>query len=208
MIKLNLGDSREVPGGWIFVDYALSSRIARLPILGWISKSLKIFKNERPSNLFIHDLTKPLPWADNSVDIIYSSHCLEHLKREDGLNLLKECSRILKSGGIIRIVVPDFRYIVDNYLEGKINSLDFIEVLHVLHYDGSSLINKFYSFFFSYPHKAMYDHDTLIKIFEGIKLTPIEKKYNDSQIPDIHNVEIKDRCDNAVILEAIKSPIN
>ena len=59
MIKLNLGDSRKVPEGWIFIDYSLASRIASIPILGWIFKHLKIFNNERPSNLFIHDLTKP-----------------------------------------------------------------------------------------------------------------------------------------------------
>tara|TARA_Y100001958_G_scaffold141725_1_gene117352 strand:- start:419 stop:1099 length:681 start_codon:yes stop_codon:yes gene_type:complete len=207
MIKLNLGDSRKVPKGWIFIDYSLASRIASIPILGWIVKHLKIFNNERPSNLFIHDLTKPLPWPDNSVDIIYSSHCIEHLNKDDGFNLLKECKRVLKPGGIIRIVVPDFRYIVDNYLEGKINSADFIEALDVLNYDGSSFIKKFYSFYFSYPHKAMYDHDTLSDIFRSIDLTPTIKRYNDSKIPDIHKVEIRHRCNNAVILEAIKSPI-
>ena len=45
---------------------------------------------------------------DKYLDIIYYMY----------INLLKECSRILKSGGIIRIVVPDFRYIVDTFGNG------------------------------------------------------------------------------------------
>ena len=51
----------------------------------------------------------------------------------------------------------------------------------------------------------MYDHGTLSDIFRSIDLTPTIKRYNDSKITDIHEVEIRHRCNNAVILEAIKA---
>ena len=54
----------------------------------------------------------------------------------------------------------------------------------------------------------MYDHDTMSEVFRNVDITPIIKRYYDNKIPDIHKFESKDRCDNAVILEAIKSPIN
>lgn len=43
-------------------------------------------------------------WEDNSIDAIYSSHCLEHLA--DPINAIREMHRILKVGGKIKIIVP------------------------------------------------------------------------------------------------------
>jgi len=46
----------------------------------------------------------PWPWADNSIDGIHASHILEHFL--DHETFLRECHRILKPGGFLRIVVP------------------------------------------------------------------------------------------------------
>ncbi len=48
-----------------------------------------------------------LPFPDNSIESMISHHCLEHIG--DGfLKLMDECHRILKPGGIFRIIVPLF----------------------------------------------------------------------------------------------------
>jgi len=52
------------------------------------------------------DITKPLPFEDNSVDLAYASHVCEHVSAPDAFRFFKECHRILKSGGIMRICVP------------------------------------------------------------------------------------------------------
>ena len=62
------------------------------------------------------DITKGLPFQDNTIDACYSSHVLEHLTPDDGKNFLAEQFRVLKSGGIIRVVVPDLENICSNYL--------------------------------------------------------------------------------------------
>lgn len=62
------------------------------------------------------DVRRPLPFADGSVDAIYSSHLLEHLTADEGAALLAECFRVLKPGGIIRVVVPDLEGIARAYL--------------------------------------------------------------------------------------------
>lgn len=205
MNKLNLGDSREAPLGWLYVDYAIGARLAKIPIISFFLSKFNVFRNQRPKNLFIHDLTKPFPWTNSSIDIIYSSHTLEHLNKEDGMNFLKECYRILKPGGFLRIVLPDLKPIIDKYLNNEINAVDFIEKLDVLYYDGPKIFKKFFSFCFSYPHKTMYDYKSLSKIFINLGLNPIKKSYGDSKIPDIISVEIKERCHDAVILEATKN---
>jgi len=62
------------------------------------------------------DLRKKLPFHENYFDLVYHSHVLEHFTCTDAKNLLDECYRILKPGGIIRIVVPDLENIVREYL--------------------------------------------------------------------------------------------
>ena len=55
----------------------------------------------------------------NSIDLIYSSHVLEHFKRDRLPAVLTEWNRILKVGGVLRIAVPDFEAIVDVYNKYK-----------------------------------------------------------------------------------------
>ena len=51
----------------------------------------------------------------NSVELIYISHCLEHIPQSQIGFTLREYYRVLKKGGILRISVPDFKVIVDMY---------------------------------------------------------------------------------------------
>jgi len=52
------------------------------------------------------DATKRFPFEDHSFDYIFSEHQLEHISCMQGLNMLAECRRVLKPGGMIRIAVP------------------------------------------------------------------------------------------------------
>jgi predicted SAM-dependent methyltransferase len=58
----------------------------------------------------------PLAYADNSVEEIYAGHFLEHLHREDGMVLLRECHRVLVPGGRLGVVVPDMRAVLTEYV--------------------------------------------------------------------------------------------
>ena len=62
------------------------------------------------------NLIKGLPFEDNSVDAIFSSHMLEHFTREQAKDHIKECYRCLRDGGVCRIVVPDLENICSEYL--------------------------------------------------------------------------------------------
>ncbi|MGH8678073.1 MAG: class I SAM-dependent methyltransferase, partial [Burkholderiales bacterium] len=64
-----------------------------------------------------HDLREPFPFPANSFDGVYGSHVLEHLEPDAAIRLLKECHRVLKPGGIVRVVVPDLEVIARLYLE-------------------------------------------------------------------------------------------
>lgn len=54
----------------------------------------------------VADLRKDsLPYADNTFDLIWCSHVIEHLP--DPLHLLSECLRVLRPGGVLVIRTPD-----------------------------------------------------------------------------------------------------
>ena len=62
------------------------------------------------------DARAGLPMDRNSFDVVYLSHVLEHFSQLDGSHLVAECHRVLKPGGILRVVVPDLEGICREYL--------------------------------------------------------------------------------------------
>jgi len=79
--------------------------------------------------------------GDDSADLIYNCHVLEHFKRRDVPRVLKEWHRVLKPGGILRISVPDFSQICEVYR--KYRRLDLVvgpifgrqDYLYNIHYN-------------------------------------------------------------------------
>lgn len=63
-----------------------------------------------------HDLTRGIPFADAAFDAVYTSHFVEHLSRPEAFAVLNECRRVLRPGGVIRVVVPDLEGLVRAYL--------------------------------------------------------------------------------------------
>jgi predicted SAM-dependent methyltransferase len=59
------------------------------------------------------DITKPLPYEDNSIDFIFIEHCVEHTTTPDAVRFFAECLRILKDEGTLRIAVPSADKIYD-----------------------------------------------------------------------------------------------
>src|SRR5262245_5010551 len=59
------------------------------------------------------DVTKPFPFENVVFDYIFSEHLIEHISWNDGAAMLRECHRVLKPGGIIRIATPDLAVLLD-----------------------------------------------------------------------------------------------
>ena len=168
---------------------------------------LKLFSKEWNNDIFIHDLRKPLPWKSNNVDIIYSSHTLEHLTKEQGKKILKECHRILKKDGILRIIVPDLRKIVDNYISGEIQADEFFDKLGVINdYEGNKLKSRL-ACLFGFPHRCMYDDEGLLTVLEDAGFKGELRNPFESEIVDISAIELDSRTKNSVIVECQKKNI-
>jgi len=93
-MKINVACGASFAEGWVNVDFLPGS------------------KEVRQVNIL-----NGLPFADNSCDVIYASHFLEHLTIEMAESFLRESYRVLRAGGRIRIVVPDLEEICSTYIK-------------------------------------------------------------------------------------------
>jgi predicted SAM-dependent methyltransferase len=112
---------------------------------------------------FLVDLQRPLPFADATFDGVFSEHVLEHFTEEDGLQLAAEVARILRPGGVFRVVVPDGEFVLRSY---------FDEPDELVRYRGAGepgetameMVNSFFRQ--RYEHQFMYDWPTLRRLLE------------------------------------------
>lgn len=83
-------------------------------------ETLSIDPNDRPD--IIADIRKKLPIPDNTYDLIYMSHVLEHIPWYETVNVLKELYRVMKPSRDygIEIYVPDIDKLIDAYQKGII----------------------------------------------------------------------------------------
>jgi SAM-dependent methyltransferase len=58
------------------------------------------------------DITYPLPWPDDYVDFILIEHCVEHISYHEAVRFFKEAYRVLRIGGVLRVIVPSITQIL------------------------------------------------------------------------------------------------
>ena len=59
-----------------------------------------------PNDIVVSGVAENLPFSDNSFDLIYSTNVLEHVK--DPKQVFKESIRVLKPGGFLQFVIPNY----------------------------------------------------------------------------------------------------
>lgn len=57
-----------------------------------------------------------LDFPDATFDAVYSAQFIEHLTLEEGEKVLKDIARVMKPGGVIRLVTPDLEELSRTYL--------------------------------------------------------------------------------------------
>ena len=150
-------------------------------IKGWVNIDL-----DSPSSDIHLDLRNPLPYADASVDFVFNEHFLEHVTRDDGLAFLKECRRVLKPCGVLRISTPNLRWLIAQYIGGKLDefaNVDWVpETPCRLLNEGMRL----------WDHQFVYDLPELILTLREAGFSDVRQvKYRESVHPDLVGLECR-----------------
>jgi SAM-dependent methyltransferase len=202
LIKVNFGSSLVVTDGWINVDGSphVLFACAPKPLLrllyrvsdarNWCGEEDHYVRQLKTHRFVHHNLEYGLPFPDDSVDCLYSSHVLEHFHPDAAEYLLAETHRVLKKGSRARICVPDLHHAFELYARGsKEQALNYFFV--------SSKAGPFHQ------HQYMYDYDLLCALLRKVGFSSVEKcAYQKGQVPDISALD--NRPDETLYVEAVK----
>jgi predicted SAM-dependent methyltransferase len=127
VLRVNVGCGQTPTTGWRNFDNSPSVRLAKIPLVpqilvrcGFIdSPQYAFIRFARDHAIEYGDATRALPLAPGSVEVLYSSHMVEHLDHQEALSFLKEAMRVLCSGGTLRLAVPDLKRLVGQYAQSK-----------------------------------------------------------------------------------------
>jgi predicted SAM-dependent methyltransferase len=147
VVKVNIGAGPHTKEGWLTAD---------------------AFKVE--ADIYMNANAR-WPFDDNSVDVLYSEHMLEHIKVDRVPKLLAEAYRVLKPGGLFRVTVPDLEIHAKNYIAK--NDEFFKPIIDkyqarldkqkdkywLIRSNGGAFMSRAVQRF--YRHRWMYDFDTL-----------------------------------------------
>lgn len=205
---------------WINIDNSFNARLAKYPWVRYLLCKIGILPKkyyeipwyEHIKSLMVRDVRKRLPFGNESVDFIYSSHLMEHLRKDEAEKVLRECFRVLKSGGVLRLTVPDLELIARSYIKEignarnrrKTNAwLPSEEFLETLDIGAEKSRASFVSKIFPSRHKWMYDELSLTAVLNSLGFVNIEKgSYKVGRVPDIDLLD--NRPQNSLYLEAQK----
>ena len=146
-----------------------------------------------------HDLTRPFPISEGSIEYIFCEHFIEHVTREDAKKILYQCCRVLRPGGVLRITTPDLRYLVDAYLKNDIGRWSTVEWRAGT---GCQLVNEGMR---SWDHKFLYDQDELTLLLNEVGFNEIINcRWRESTHHCLQTLENRP-FNGEVILEATKT---
>jgi predicted SAM-dependent methyltransferase len=145
---LQLGAGLNLLPGWLNTD-------------GWYES-----QGEQSHGVVELDATHPFPIRDCSFQYVFSEHLIEHLTEAEAAMMLRECFRVLRPGGRIRIATPDVEAIVSLYDEVESDLAQhyvrWVTQRYPPHTPGGDprchVVNRMFS---AYGHRFIYDRRTL-----------------------------------------------
>jgi predicted SAM-dependent methyltransferase len=149
LLKLHIGCGKNALDGFINLDNNVFILFKNIPFIVEILRFLKFVPKWFPEfieivkekNIRYCNASKKIPFNNSSVDFIYTCHMLEHLDNEETKVFFEECYRVLKPNCTLRVAVPNFQLLIDNYIIDK-NADSFIRNSHLVGEKPKSLLKK------------------------------------------------------------------
>lgn len=168
---------------------------------GFINVDSNIFQK---SDMWL-DVRQGLPFPSETVEFIYTSNFLEHFYTDESDFILRECLRVLKKEGGMRIVAPNLENAIRAYIN---NQLDWFSDWPIKY---ASAGGRFSNLVFCHgQHRNTFDFSYLEEILRHVGFLKIIKKGNgesealDSRFLDMHEIENDQHRPRYLYVEAFK----
>jgi predicted SAM-dependent methyltransferase len=177
-LQLNLGCGPKALPGWVNVDI-----------------------NRGPHVDVVWDLSRPLPFRTASCAAIFGEHVIEHLTRSDAENLLRECHRVLETGGVLRLSTPD----AGRYLRSYAGDGEFLHHPQFPQQIGSRLDRINMMMREEGQHLWVYDAESLTTALRQVGFASVTVlEFNVSHHPAMREIDSADRAFESLYVEATK----
>jgi predicted SAM-dependent methyltransferase len=216
MLRVNVGCGLTPTAGWKNFDNSPSLRLSKIRLLpevlkklGLIGKAqLEFIQFTRKNAIEYGDASRGLPVAEGSVDILYTSHMLEHLDKVEADHFLTKALHILRPGGTLRIAVPDLAKHIAFYMESG-DGNGFLDRMFVCMPRPRSLSARLaMALFGTRHHQWMYDGESLTRLLNKHGFVDIRVlESGQTGISDPGNLDLTERSYESLYVEAKRAEI-
>ncbi len=212
--KINVGCGMSPTPNWCNYDNSLSIKISKMPnlLINFLLKIKLLTRNQfnyvnfcKNNEIKYLDIRKNLPFPSESITVIYTSHVLEHLTRQQFLFFIEESHRILKTEGILRIVLPDLKIFIDRYNHNQKADL-LIQDLYMYEDYGMGFCERI-KFLIVGPrnHQWMYDASSTMLLLEKTKFSRIFlMPAGTTNITNSGELNLRERENESFYIELVK----
>ncbi len=210
LLRINVGCGKTPTAGYQNFDNSPSVKLAYRPLLVRLMRAVGLLNSTqlsyieycRTHDIRFADVTLRIPLPSGSVDVVYTSHMVEHLDRREATAFLRESFRVLAPGGVLRVVVPDLGILVQRYVtEGDADELVRGTLMYRERPQGLPARLRA-AFVGDREHMWMYDGLSLSRLlssagFADVRVVPA----GDTGIADPGELDLAERSEQSVYVE-------
>ena len=149
---------------------------------GWVNLDLAPY----PGVDAVVDVRAGLPYAD--VSYIFAEHFIEHLTLEDGLRFMRDCRRVLREDGVLRLSTPNLDWVWLTHYKPPAELTPEESLL------GCLEINRA---FHGWGHQFLYNERTIARALRSAGFAAVEaRSYGASPIAELRDLERHERHDD------------
>jgi SAM-dependent methyltransferase len=212
-LRVNVGCGATPTVGWINLDNSLSVRAARWPAVMRLLKRAGLLTGQSwdlarlasRHGIRFADAAVRIPCADDSVEVVYSSHMIEHLDRGRAHAFLAEARRVLRPGGLIRLAAPDLWLLARDY-SATGDADEFVAGTRMCAAPPAGLVPRLRSELVGpRQHLWMYDGRSLSKLVREAGFCDVSVMApGRTNIADPGSLDLEERAEESVYVEAVK----
>lgn len=170
------------------------------PLDGWLNTE---YEFRAPLSEIYLDASKRFPIPSDSIDFVFSEHMIEHVPLAAAYNMLRECLRVLKPGGRVRISTPPLEYLVKLLVRPEQEDEDYL-LFHHREWSADSPVFTpavaVADYYTKWGHRFVYDEPTLRALMTKAGFVSIERlALNESSAPELRNLEHEQRLPEGML---------